>query len=209
MSSAKEKELEELESALSDIDTDEIIESIESISGSWGTAEFTYKSVEEQIKELELKHQQTIETANQLQEQLERLKAKEEERKIREIIAAIEASNIPKTEIVKQLGFHVVEGYKGYSPAARTTTPIPFPIPIPTPTPAPKAVKPAPKAAKTKLPPKYFNPANHAETWAGVGSRPPSWASPYLLSAPGVTPRVWSDDISIEVQRAAGVYKGA
>ena len=51
---------------------------------------------------------------------------------------------------------------------------------------APKAPSPAPKARKTtkgyklgKVAPKYRNPADAAETWAGRG-KPPRWLAAYL-----------------------------
>lgn len=66
----------------------------------------------------------------------------------------------------------------------------------------------APKATATKpaSPPKYFNPANHAETWSGRGAEP-AWATPFRLGTGN--PRFYSGEIDIAIQTKAGTYKPA
>ena len=75
------------------------------------------------------------------------------------------------TQLAKAEGYTIAELFGGAAPAAA------------------KASKPAngsPKARKTtkgyklgKVAPKYRNPANEAETWAGRG-KPPRWLATYL-----------------------------
>jgi len=66
----------------------------------------------------------------------------------------------------------------------------------------------APKTSATKpvSPPKFFNPANHAETWSGRGAEP-AWATPFRIGSGN--PRFYSHEINIETQTRAGTYKPA
>ena len=67
------------------------------------------------------------------------------------------------TQLIKAEGYTVDELFGGAAPAAGST---------------PKTLSSKPRSAKGKstgkVPPKYRNPANAAETWAGRG-KPPRW----------------------------------